>query len=664
MKRHLGWIFGLLLAIGAFSAARAESADDQYVTIFNLIQQADALSVNQPADALAKYLEAETALQRFQKGNPDWNARIVAFRLKYLASRILAVSPQAPSKAELPVTRLQASTPPAQPAPVDWQNQLNALRQQARQLQADKTMLEAKLKEALAIQPATVDAREVARAEEKVKALLKENDLLKVAVEKEKSRAAAPSEIASLQLARQDLAEANRQLAEQTAKADALAKEKKALQIKLDNLPRTSWNATSLEKTRKDLQEANRQLAQQKDLAARLATEKDSMQARVKALTAETDAVAAIRAENEMLKKQLADFRAGAPAKVKGREINRQLAQAQAQIAALQSDKELLRLEKLALESRVKQLTTSASSAAAVPAPAPAPTVTATPAPAPAPAAPAPQNEVSAKRIQQLEKDRDNLQRRLDEAHQQLAARKTDNQSARVQQLETQLATVQARLDAAEAKPTPYTAEELALFKPPERKLSAETPSALPAAMLAAEARRYFAVHEFDKAETTYLQVLRQDQKNVRALADLAAIQLERKRFDAAEMNIKQALALQPNDAYSLSIFGSLRFRQGKFDESLDALSRAAKLDPDSAEIQNYLGLALSEKGLRGPAETAMRKAIQLQPDYASAHHNLAVIYLTQKPPLTELARYHYQKALAAGQARNPELEKMLEAKP
>ena len=95
----------------------------------------------------------------------------------------------------------------------------------------------------------------------------------------------------------------------------------------------------------------------------------------------------------------------------------------------------------------------------------------------------------------------------------------------------------------------------------------------------------------------------------------------------------------------------------------MDALGRAAKLDPQDAQIQNFLGIALSEKGLRGPAEAALRKAIQLDPGYASAHANLAVAYITQQPPLVELARWHYQKALAAGLPRNPELEKMLDAK-
>ena len=65
---------------------------------------------------------------------------------------------------------------------------------------------------------------------------------------------------------------------------------------------------------------------------------------------------------------------------------------------------------------------------------------------------------------------------------------------------------------------------------------------------------------------------------------------------------------------------------------------------------------------MRGPAETALRKAIQLEPAYGSAHHNLAVIHATQKPPLTELARWHYQKAINAGHPRNAELEKLFDS--
>lgn len=328
------------------------------------------------------------------------------------------------------------------------------------------------------------------------------------------------------------------------------------------------------------------------------------------------------------------------------------MAQAQAQIAALQSDKEVLRLENLALQERVQQLSAATNLAAAAPALAPF---------------------EDPSRIKQLQKERDSLQKQLDAAKAKLAGRKgRPAASADVAALEKQLAAAQARLAVLEAKPAPYTADELALLDQSGSRPATATPASgkRPAAELppgtvkfAAEAQRYFAAGQLDKAEEAYLQVLRQDQKNAPALANIAAIQLEENHLATAEMNLQQALDLAPDDAYSLCLLGQLKFREAKYNEALAALSRAAKLDPDSAEIQNYLGLTLSEKGLRGPAETALRKAIQLQPNYGSAHNNLAVFYITQQPPYVALARWHYQKALACGHPQNPDLEKLLDSK-
>ena len=265
------------------------------------------------------------------------------------------------------------------------------------------------------------------------------------------------------------------------------------------------------------------------------------------------------------------------------------MAQARAQIASLQSDKERLQLEKAALDKRVKQ-----SSASGV-----------TPA-----AAPTPAQAADAKRIKQLERERDDLQKQLKTANNELNSRKSKTASARLADLEKQLAALRARLATYEARQMPYTAEELALFKQPETKLAEADHTAtrtsvkeLPpgTATLVAEANRSYAAKKLDEAEEKYLQVLRQDNKNVPTLANLAAIQLDLDHLDAAERNITQAVALAPDDSYSLFVLGRVRFRQKKYDEAIDALSRAAKLDPQDAQTQNFLGLALSEKGLRGP---------------------------------------------------------------
>ena len=691
MKRF-SVILALLVAI---LGARAEGPDDQYIGIYNLIQEADKLNNGgQPREALPKYLQAQSALQRFQKGYPDWNTRIVSFRLNYLSDKISALSAWAPPAASAAPPGASPAAPTA--APSDWEHQLRALQDQVSRLQADKTVLEAKLKEALSVQPAAMDPRELARAEAQISDLQKENDLLKVSLAQEKNKpVAAPdtqaldearqsleeanrklaeqarlaealtSEKAALQskldslaaqtvntaeleTARQALEEANRKLAEQTRLAEALASEKAALQSKLDNLPAQPANTAELETARQALEEANRKLAEQTRLAEALTGEKESLQARVTALRTDAEAAAALRAENQLLKKQVADLQAAPAPASPAEELNRQLAQAQAQIAALQSDTEILRLEKSALADRVKQLSDAPAATAAT------------------------TRAADAARIKELERERDDLRRSLAVANKELYSRKGRAAAARLAGLEQQLATLRARLQVYEARQVPYTAEELALFRRPEPRLeqpvkraSRASAQELPAGTVAlvAEAQRLHANREYAKAEEKYLQVLQQDRNNAPTLANLAAIELDQNHLAAAETNIMQAIALAPEDAFSQFVLGRLRFVQANYDEALDALSRAARLDPQDAQIQNFLGLTLSEKGLRGPAETALRKAIQLDPGYGNAHHNLAVIYLTQQPPLAELARWHYQKALAAGHSRNANLEKMIEAR-
>jgi Flp pilus assembly protein TadD len=632
----------VLVLLLALAGARAAGPDDQYVQIYNLIQEADKLaSAGQPSEALPKYREAQAGLLRLQKGYPDWNAKVVTFRLNYVADKVAAVSARLPAPAAPPAAAPKPAAPPA-----DWDKQLSALKDQVGQLQAEKAVLEAKLKEALSVQPAAVDPRELAKAEEKIKGLMKENDLLKVTLEQEKAKAAPAPDTKALDQARQALADANRKLAEQTKAADTLAVEKAALQKKLDGLTSTAATPAELETARKGLEEANRKLAEQTKAADALAVEKQTLQARVQSLSADAEAAAALRAENQLLKKQVADLKAAPPPSSKEAEASQQLSQAQAQLAALQSDKEMLRLEKIALENRVKQLSAQAAS-------------------------PALSKTEEAARIKQLETERDELKKLLDTANKELYSRQGKAAAARLAELENELSTLRARLQVFEARQVPYTAEELALLKQPAaaQPQPASQPgktsvNELPPGTveLAAEAQRYYANKQYDKAEQKYLEILQHDKSNVPALTRLAAIELDLGHLEAAEINIKQAVSLAPSNSYSLFILGCLQARQKNYDAAVDSLSRAAQLDPQDAQVQNLLGLTLSEKGLRGPAEVALRKAIRLEPGFAEAHNNLAVVYITQRPPLVELARWHYQKALAAGQPPNPDLEKMIKA--
>ncbi len=639
----------LFLAIFLFAFARAEAQDEQYVRIYGLIQEGDTLKTSQPAVALEKFREAQNLLLQFQRLYPDWNSNVVKYRLSYLGAGIAEIMVRYPEAAvATPVTNSvpgleKVPTPGSKPAVgpkavTEAEAQLTALQNQIRQLQSDNSRLESKLQEALRVQPANVDPATLARAEEQIKTLSKENALLK-AIGTNGLAATEPSATALMEQLKQQLARANLRIAEQNERMTALDSEKAGLQKKVESMIPAAWNATNLDAARKALDEANRKLAEQSELANKAAAEKTALSERIKSLTAEAEVAAALRTENDILKKQLADAKAAPRSETE--KLTRQLTEAQAQIASLKSDQNVLRLENAALEKRFKER----------PVPAAAPAVA----------------TVEAARVKQLERERDELQQKFDASQQELLALRAKPGAAKVEDLQNEIQLLRTRLAVMETQKMPYTEEEAAVIKKVEaqvvdprvgKKSSRELP---PGSMtLVAEAQKDFAARRFDQAEEKYQQVLKQDDKNVYTLANLAAIQIEMGHLDQAEKNIRQALSVAPEDPYSLSLLGFLKFRQNKFDEALDALGRAAKLDPQNAEIQNYLGLTLGQKGMRNAAESALRKAVTLDPNYGSAHYNLAVIYLTQKPQQVELARLHYRKAIAAGMQPSVDMERML----
>jgi tetratricopeptide (TPR) repeat protein len=436
-------------------------------------------------------------------------------------------------------------------------------------------------------------------------------------------------------------------MAEESGRTEALARQNSDLQDQIAKTTTSPKDNGSRRSLQKQLEEATQKLAGQKEVADQLAREKAALAARLGSLEADTANTTALRAENDMLRSQIANLNNTLQQANNTNELGRRLVAAEAQIAALQSERSLLHLERAGLENRVNKLLAAATLA--------------------------PTRAEDARRIKALEQDRDALQRQLATANKQLATNKDKPASGlKADELAAQLAAVRAKLDVYETKLVPYSPEELALFRQPVKLATTDQPArksnSIPkppagARDLVIEAQRLFARGDFAEAELKYLELLKKDEKNLYTLANLAAIQIEQGKLDDAEKNLKQAITVAPEDAYSMQMLGYLKFRQQKYNDALTALSQAARLNPDSAEVQNYLGVTLSNIGQRDAAERALRNALRLEPNYGSAHNNLAVIYATQEPPSVELARWHYQRALDAGNPKHPELEKLFEKK-
>ena len=652
-----------LLFAGLLFTARAQSgADDKYISIYSLIQQADGLATSgDPGEAAAAFADAQNQLQQFQKEFPSWNPNIVAFRLEQVADKLAELKSHADMLANAKKA-VQAKAPPAaaikpsvvapvaaapQPDVADVTSEVDKLRTQLQVAQAANDIWQAKLKEALAVQPAAIDPRELEKAQEKIRSLSKELDLLKVS----SGGAVTPAVAAAVAPKVETQFVTNVVMVFVTNAVPAAPVEvtnlasvfgKNTEPVVVTNYIRVLVPDTNaLEMAQLDRAAAVKNFNDEHDRAEKLADEIAHLRVNPSAATNDDSVLAGLRAENESLKAQLATLRAAAPGTNSDETLAAELKLSRALVAALRSQAEVAALEKTALQNKLQELSAATNFGV---------------------------NTADYEaRIRDLTQERDGLVAKLEQANKQSSSGNSTDVTLQISKLNNEVGMLRSQLSVLTAASVAYAPEELALLKSAvpaaanpdaEKKSISEMPAGT--AELVASAQSHFAAQQFDAAEADYLKILDRDQNNGIALANLATIELQQGKLDDAEKHITAALAKTPDDAYNLSTLGYLKFRQEKYDDALKALSRAEQIDPNNPEIENYLGVTLSHQGQRKAAETALRRAIQLSPNYAPAHNNLAVIYLSQTPPLAELARWHYQKALDVGQPRNPDLEKML----
>ncbi|MGD0816444.1 MAG: tetratricopeptide repeat protein [Verrucomicrobiota bacterium] len=671
------WISIAALFLVLTLPALAARSDEQYLDVYNEILLADSLLESGHSEAAAaRYLQAQSDLQKLQTEHPSWNPDVVKFRLDYLAEKLQPLGKLLPA-ANAPSAVAPESgqpAPPPQPAAAPVTQQIAGLREQIRSLTDANADLQAKLKEALSVQPSAVSPAELAKAKAKTASLEKERDLLAVALEREKSAragaVAAPkaaavseemaalkaraeveekkfrSEIARLKVAvvesESKLADANQEL--QALKSKNAAESAKQAAEQPDQFKQQvseiSKDEAEIARLKESLVEAEKKLADANN-------ELDVLKATRAAEAQPTDSTKSSIQERDKLKEELA-------------ERSKDLANAEAH-----SNQQLSRL-RAALEQALRQRDELEKKLAA------APVAQASPAPA------SPESSAMAQQVEQL----------------------------------------QARIAVLEANPVPYTAEELALLEKSPGPAAAAAPAVTPATAspsppvalpatppltppvaptaaspavpsaevptpanqprhvysskdlppgagaLWADALRASMERDYETAEQKFKEVLRQDETNVYVLAHLAEAQLAAGHLEDCEQTLRRALAVDPNDPATLYSLGLLRYRQDKLEDALAALSLSAKFNPTNAATQNYLGCVLAGEGLRPAAETALRKALQSDPEYADAHFNLAVVYAGNKPPSPELARWHYKRAIALGHAKNAGLEKLIEENP
>lgn len=192
------------------------------------------------------------------------------------------------------------------------------------------------------------------------------------------------------------------------------------------------------------------------------------------------------------------------------------------------------------------------------------------------------------------------------------------------------------------------------LDAPGQKKASDE------AQKIAASALAAFKKGDLVGAKKDFEKVLELAPGNPSTLINLGLIEYRLKHYPAAEKWLTQAVRSAPDAGLAWLILGIIAYDSDRLDAALAALAQAVLLEPKDPRSHHYLGVTIGKKGWYSGAEEEMRKAIELDPNYAEAHFNLAVFYLQRVPPATELARRHYQKAIALGAAEDEAIAKTL----
>ncbi len=222
--------------------------DDDFVEIYQLIQRTDTQrEAGQLSEARVGYEKAQELLRALKNGYPQWNERVVAYRLRYVAEKLEQLATDAPPKTAVLIGE-RVEKPAAQPAN-EVITQFNELNREIVSLRTEKQHLEAKLREALTAQPAPVDPKELQAAVERISQLQATNKVLQVRLEQQQSDRRNLVEKVLLDEAQKALSAANQQLASQGEKTVELERMRNLADAELKRLREVEIKGLKTENT-------------------------------------------------------------------------------------------------------------------------------------------------------------------------------------------------------------------------------------------------------------------------------------------------------------------------------------------------------------------------------------------------------------------------------
>lgn len=135
---------------------------------------------------------------------------------------------------------------------------------------------------------------------------------------------------------------------------------------------------------------------------------------------------------------------------------------------------------------------------------------------------------------------------------------------------------------------------------------------------------------QFDKAQTSYLAIIKDNPEHAKALGALGILYIQLAQYDVASQMLHAALKLDTNNEQLRLNLATAYLYQQSFQEARNESEIVLENYPGSAIAHNLLGTINKNEGNIEAALASYQKAITLKPDYIDALNNRATIFKIQ----------------------------------
>lgn len=172
-------------------------------------------------------------------------------------------------------------------------------------------------------------------------------------------------------------------------------------------------------------------------------------------------------------------------------------------------------------------------------------------------------------------------------------------------------------------------------------------------AMLMLQAQVYFSLEMHEKAEATYLDVLKRMPQLVRAHSDLGQLYLATERPEKAREHFARAVAFGSNDALIHGQLGYLNLTLFGAYSAISSYQQAAALEPDNMQWQQGLLAALTQAQMFEAAQALLKDMISRKPEISTLWLNQAALALNSENYRLALASLEMAQLLGDQDRRN-----------